>query len=59
MSSSVRTSGPDLNKWHHAVHQVTGDMAVLFNRATIDDLKRWAEMLRTIADEMDRFAGFG
>jgi hypothetical protein len=48
-----------LNKWHHAVHQVTGDMAVLFNRATTDDLKRWAEMLRTIADEMDRSTGFG
>jgi hypothetical protein len=44
----------DLNAWHRATHQVTGDMAIRFNRATIDDLKRWAGMLRAIADEMDR-----
>jgi hypothetical protein len=30
----------DLNVWHHAIHQVTGDMALQFNRATIKDLQR-------------------
>jgi hypothetical protein len=44
----------DLNRWHHAIHQVSGAMALKFNRATIDDTKRWAEMLRTIADEMQK-----
>jgi endogenous inhibitor of DNA gyrase (YacG/DUF329 family) len=43
----------DLNRWHHAIHAVTGDMAIRFNGATIDDLRRWAEMLRAVADEMD------
>jgi hypothetical protein len=43
----------DLNAWHHAIHQVTGDMSIKFNEATIDDLKRWASALRAIADEMD------
>jgi hypothetical protein len=43
----------DLNRWHHALHEVTGDMAIRFNTATIDDLKRWAGILRVIADEMD------
>jgi hypothetical protein len=47
----------DLNKWHHAVHQDSGDMAIRFNRATVDDLKRWAGMLRVIADEMDSEGG--
>jgi hypothetical protein len=43
----------DLNELHHAVHQVTGDMALRFNAATPDDLKRWAEELREIADDME------
>jgi hypothetical protein len=43
----------DLNAWHHAIHQVTGDMALRFNRATADDLERWSRMLRTVAEEMD------
>jgi hypothetical protein len=30
----------DLNAWHHAIHQVTGDMALRFNRATPADLRR-------------------
>ena len=42
-----------LNKWHHAVHQVTGGMALHFNRATAVDLRKWAAKLRTVADEMD------
>jgi hypothetical protein len=47
------SSSIDLNVWHHAIHEVTGDMAIRFNEATIDDLKRWASILRVIADEMD------
>ena len=27
----------DLNNWHHAIHQVTGDMALRFNKATVAD----------------------
>lgn len=42
----------DLNRWHHAIHLVTGDMAVRLNGAGATDLKRWAKMLREIADEM-------
>jgi hypothetical protein len=43
----------DLNRWHHAVHQVTGSMALRFNKATADDLARWAKALRELADEME------
>jgi hypothetical protein len=43
----------DLNCWHHAIHRVTGAMAVKFNRATPADLERWARMLRIVADEME------
>jgi hypothetical protein len=43
----------DLNKWHHAVHQVTGSMASHFNKATAADLERWAKMLREVAEEME------
>jgi hypothetical protein len=46
----------DLNKWHHAVHQVTGDMALRFNKATAADLERWAKALREVADEMEAVA---
>lgn len=42
----------DLNIWHHAIHQVTGGMAVKFNRATAADLEQWAMALRKVADEM-------
>jgi hypothetical protein len=42
----------DLNQWHHAIHQVTGDMALRFNKATAADLERWAKMLREVAEEM-------
>jgi hypothetical protein len=42
----------DLNKWHRALHQVTGDMALNFNRASTADLARWAEALRKIVAEM-------
>jgi hypothetical protein len=30
----------DLNKWHRTIHQVTGDVALRFNRATAADLAR-------------------
>jgi hypothetical protein len=43
----------DLNVWHHAVHQVTGNMAAHFNRATPEDLQKWAGMLRKVAEEME------
>ena len=42
----------DLNEWHHVIHLVTGDMALRFNNATAADLKRWAKMLRVVAEEM-------
>ena len=42
----------DLNAWHHAIHQVTGDMALRFNKATAADLERWAEILQEVAEEM-------
>jgi hypothetical protein len=55
---SIDRKGPtevfDLNKWHRAIHQVTGAMALKFSRATADDLRRWAETLRTVADEMQK-----
>jgi hypothetical protein len=43
----------DLNRWHHAIHQVTGDMTVRFNRASAADLERWVGMLRAVAQEME------
>jgi endogenous inhibitor of DNA gyrase (YacG/DUF329 family) len=46
----------DLNRWHHAVHQVSGAMALRFNKATPADLAEWAEMLRKIATEMEQEA---
>ena len=46
-------SHADLNKWHHALHLVTGSMALHFNRATAADLERWANALREVVDEMD------
>lgn len=46
----------DLNKLHHAVHQVSGSMTLRFNRATITDLQQWAAALRTVACEMEAAA---
>jgi hypothetical protein len=42
----------DLNRLHHAVHQVSGSMALVWCRATATDLRQWAHALHTIADEM-------
>jgi hypothetical protein len=44
----------DLNRWHHAIYQVTGDMALHYNKATADDVTRWADVLRAIANEMQK-----
>jgi hypothetical protein len=46
----------DLNGWHHAIHQVTGDMALRYNQATADDLKRWSRALQRVAKEMQALA---
>jgi hypothetical protein len=54
ISDNKKKAGPfDLNRWHHAIHAVTGDMAIRFNSAGAADLRRWARMLRAVADEMD------
>ena len=55
MRRGLSESGPttiDLNSWHHTIHQVTGDMALRFNKATTADLDRWANMLRELANEI-------
>jgi hypothetical protein len=39
--------------WHRAIHQVTGSIALRSNRATREDVERWAAALRKIADEME------
>jgi hypothetical protein len=49
----------DLNKWHHVIHQVMGDMALRFNKATADDLARWARVLREVAEEMEAASRLG
>ena len=43
----------DLNRWHHAIHKITGSMALKFNKATPADLSRWTLALRTVAGEME------
>src|SRR5262245_62748592 len=54
ISDNKKKAGPfDLNHWHHAIHAGTGDIAVRFNTATIDDLRRWARALRAVAQEME------
>jgi hypothetical protein len=49
----------NLTKGHHAIHQVTGGMALHFNRATAADLERWAETLRAVAGEMEAVSRAG
>jgi plasmid maintenance system antidote protein VapI len=46
----------DLNRLHHAAHQITGDMALKFNKAVPADLERWAAALRALADQMTKAA---
>jgi hypothetical protein len=43
----------DLNAWHHALHQVTGAMALRWCRATKEDLAEWARELRAVAAAME------
>ena len=45
----------DLNPWYRALHQITGDMALGFNKAAPADLERWANVMREIADQMDAY----
>jgi len=49
----------DLNKMHYAIHQVSGDMALRFYKATAADLIRWAKMLRELAQDMEEAANKG
>ena len=49
----------DLNKMHYAIHQVSGDMALRFYKATVADLIRWAKMLRELAQDMEEAANKG
>ena len=42
----------DLNVRHRALHQVTGAMALRFNKATSTDLECWARTLQAVAEEM-------
>jgi hypothetical protein len=46
----------DLNAWHHALHQVTGTMALRWCKATPEDLRQWARELRAVAVAMDSTA---
>ena len=48
----------DLNIWHHALHQVTGAMALRWCRATAWDLQRWAAELRAVAAAMEAAADY-
>lgn len=52
----ANTDAIDLNAFHHAIHQVTGGMALKFTRAAAADLRGWAEALRTVAGEMEAAA---
>ena len=45
-----------LNRLHHAVHQITADMALRWNRASPQDLERWARVLHTCAKAMELLA---
>jgi hypothetical protein len=49
----------DLNKMHYAIHQVSGDMALRFYKATAADLIRWAKTLRGLAQDMEEAANKG
>jgi hypothetical protein len=53
VTGAATPSHADLSEWHHAIHLVTGSMALHFNKATAADLERWANALREVADEMD------
>ena len=46
----------DLNKWHRALHEVTGRMSLYWTRATTADLYDWSAQLQSVAEEMHRIA---
>ena len=46
----------DLNEFHHDVHQISGAMALRFNRATPADLRYWAAKLHALAEQMTAVA---
>ena len=48
-----------LTAWHRALHEVTGDMALRWCRATPSDLVDWARELHAIAQAMEASAAGG
>lgn len=46
----------DLHRWHRDLHQVTGRMALHFNRATTADLYEWSAELTSVAEQMRMLA---
>ena len=58
ITSTAHRATVDLNRWHHAIHQVTGDIALRFNKATAADLDRWAKLLRKVAEEMEAVVSY-
>ena len=49
----------DLHAWHHALHQITGTMALRWYRCTADDLLVWSHELHAIAAAMESKATGG
>ena len=45
----------DITKWHHALHQVTGDMAKLWTMEK-KVVSRWAKELEAVVSDMKKFA---
>lgn len=41
-----------MEKWHHDIHQVTGEMAKEWTTVTKTLLQKWASELRAVADDM-------
>lgn len=56
ITTTAQRAAVDLNGWHHAIHQITGDIALRFNGATAADLEHWAKLLREVAEEMEAVA---
>jgi hypothetical protein len=49
----------DLDIWHHALHEITGSMALHWCRATPDELRAWSAALAAVAAEMEITADTG
>jgi hypothetical protein len=43
-------------KWHEAIHEVTGSMALRWCRASAGELVDWAQQLRAVATAMETAA---